>query len=117
MWLSKNISSKQRSQTAEKGKVTLSSNQLEAGSTLINRGVESYAPYGYQSNPPVGENVMLIPSDNGQAVIGTLCRTGDIKTGEIRLCSKGGASIVLKNDGSIVLNGLVINRHGVIEND
>ena len=117
MWMSKNILSRQRSETAEKGKVTLSSNQLEAGSTLMKRGIDSYAPYGYQSNPPVGENVMIIPANNGQAVVGALCRTTDLKSGEIRLSSKGGATILLKNDGSIELNGLVINKNGVIEND
>ena len=117
MWMSKCLSNRQKSTVPEKGKVTLSSGQLEAGSTLMSRGIESYAPYGYQSNPPVGESVMIIPSNNGQAVVGALCRVESLEAGEIRLSSLGGAEILLKNDGSIVLNGLVINKHGVIENE
>lgn len=117
MWMSKCLSERQKSSTPEKGKVTLSSGQLEAGSTLMSRGIESYAPYGYQSNPPVGESVMIIPSNSGQALVGTLCKAESLETGEVRLSSLGGAVILLKNDGSIVLNGLVINKYGVIENE
>ena len=109
MWMSKCLSERQKSSTPEKGKVTLSSGQLEAGSTLMSRGI--------QSNPPVGESVMIIPSNSGQALVGTLCKAESLETGEVRLSSLGGAVILLKNDGSIVLNGLVINKHGVIENE
>lgn len=120
MWMSKNIVNAKAEEKAEKGSVTLydtDRDSIEAGSTLINRGIESYAPYGYSCVVPVGEEVMVIPSDNGQALIGTLSKSGGIKSGEIKISSKGGATIVLRNDGSIELNSLVINRNGVIEND
>ena len=117
MWMSKNISAGKQSESerAEKGCVTMSSTQLEAGSTVINRGIESYAPYGYQCSMPVGEDVMIIPSDNGQAVIGVLSKLSrHLAVGEIKISSKGGATIILRNDGSIELNSLVIDRNGVI---
>lgn len=117
MWMSKNIFRKKQGENekAEKGCVTMSTDELEAGSTVINRGIESYAPYGYQCSMPVGEDVMIIPSDNGQAVIGALSKPSrQLSLGEIKISSKGGACIILRNDGSIELNSLVIDRNGVI---
>ena len=118
MWMSKNMvrSKQSENEKAEKGCVTMSSNQLETGSTVISRG--SYAPYGYQCSMPVGEDVMIIPSDNGQAVIGALSKPSKhLAVGEIKISSKGGATIILRNDGSIELNSLVIDRNGVIMDD
>lgn len=120
MWMSKNMvrSKQSENEKAEKGCVTMSSNQLETGSTVISRGIESYAPYGYQCSMPVGEDVMIIPSDNGQAVIGALSNPSKhLAVGEIKISSKGGATIILRNDGSIELNSLVIDRNGVIMDD
>lgn len=120
MWMSKNMvrSKQSENEKAEKGCVTMSSNQLETGSTVISRGIESYAPYGYKCSMPVGEDVMIIPSDNGQAVIGTLSKPSKrLAVGEIKISSKGGATIILRNDGSIELNSLVIDRNGVILDD
>ncbi|WP_177916823.1 hypothetical protein [uncultured Eubacterium sp.] len=120
MWMSKNLARQKYTENdkAEKGCVTMSSNELEAGATVINRGVENYVPYGYQCSMPVGEEVMLIPSDNGQAVIGTLSKPSNrLSPGEIKISSRGGACIILRNDGSIELNSLVIDRNGVILDD
>lgn len=120
MWISRNIVTAKAEEKAEKGSVTLydyNSENIEAGSTIVNRDVESYTPYGYSCGIPVGENVMVIPSDSGQAMIGTLSKSSGLKSGEVKISSKGGATIVLRNDGSIELNSMVINRNGVIEND
>ena len=40
-----------------------------------------------------------------------------LAVGEIKISSKGGATIILRNDGSIELNSLVIDRNGVIMDD
>lgn len=117
MWISSKIKLKQNSRMAEKGSVTLSKSMMEAGSTISKRDIESYAPYGYQSKAPVGQEVMLMPSSSGQVMIGALSKNDDLESGEIRLSSLGGATIVLKNDGTIMLNSLVIDENGVIKND
>ena len=52
MWMSKRIVATSEKEFAEKGKVTLSDNQLEAGATVTRRNLDSYAPYGYKSVPP-----------------------------------------------------------------
>lgn len=116
MWISKMISKDNKEQKAEKGSVTLSNASLEAEATVKTRDISSYAPYGYQAKMPVGEEVMLLPSSDGQVVIGSKATNPNLEGGEIRLRSLGGATIVLKNDGSVVINSLVIDKNGVIKN-
>lgn len=117
MWMSKRIVATSEKEVAEKGKVTLSDNQLEAGATVTRRNIDSYAPYGYKSVPPVDEDVIMLESNDGAVVLGTLSKDEDIESGEVKISSLGGAYIILKNNGDIVLNGLVIDSRGVIENE
>lgn len=117
MWMSKRIVATSEKEVAEKGKVTLSDNQLEAGATVTRRNIDSYAPYGYKSVPPVDEDVIMLESNNGAVVLGALSKDEDIESGEVKISSLGGAYIILKNNGDIVLNGLVIDSRGVIQNE
>lgn len=117
MWMSKRIVATLEKEVAEKGKVTLSDNQLEAGATVIRRNIDSYAPYGYKSVPPVDEDVIMLESNDGAVVLGALSKDEDIESGEVKISSLGGAYIILKNNGDIVLNGLVIDSRGVIQNE
>lgn len=117
MWMSKRIVATSEKEVAEKGKVTLSDNQLEAGATVTRRNIDSYAPYGYKSVPPVDEDVIMLESNDGAVVLGALSKDEDIESGEVKISSFGGAYIILKNNGDIVLNGLVIDSRGVIQNE
>lgn len=117
MWMSKRIVATSEKEVAEKGKVTLSDNQLEAGATVTRRNIDSYAPYGYKSVPPVDEDVIMLESNDGAVVLGSLSKDEDIESGEVKISSLGGAYIILKNNGDIVLNGLVIDSRGVIQNE
>ena len=117
MWMSKRIVATSDKEVAEKGKVTLSDNQLEAGATVTRRNIDSYAPYGYKSVPPVDEDVIMLESNDGAVVLGALSKDEDIESGEVKISSLGGAYIILKNNGDIVLNGLVIDSRGVIQNE
>lgn len=118
MWLSKMMTSNDVEEKAENGSVTLSSNNtIETNSSIRVREITSYSPYGYASVPPVGEEVMLIPSADGQAIVGTKIKATKLQSGEILITSSGGASIALKNDGSVVINSVVITKEGEILND
>lgn len=117
MWMSKRIVATSEKEVAEKGKVTLSDNQLEAGATVTRRNIDSYAPYGYKSVPPVDEDVIMLESNDGAVVLGALSKDKDIESGEVKISSLGGAYIILKNNGDIALNGLVIDSRGVIQNE
>ncbi|MFR5875366.1 MAG: hypothetical protein ACLUFN_02625 [Eubacterium sp.] len=117
MWLSKMLSKSDTVDKAEKGRVTLSEpDSFEAGSSVTSRNINSYAPYGYNSLAPVGEEIILVPSSDGQVAIGTKNDSTSLESGEIKITSKGGASIILKNDGRVIINSLEIDKNGVIKN-
>lgn len=117
MWISRRLRQATTQPKAERGSVILANdNGLEAGGTISTRDVSVYQPYGFSSVPPVGEEVMLLPSSDGQVVIGAKS-SNSCDAGEVVITSLGGAKIMLKNDGTIVLNSLVIDKNGVIVND
>lgn len=118
MWISRMIASKLIDEKAEKGRViTNNDGQMEAGSTLFSKNISEYAPYGYQVSVPTGEEVIIVNSTDGQIALGTKnIPSNQLENGEIKISSKGGANIILKNDGSVVINSLVIDKNGVIKN-
>ncbi len=116
MWISKTISQKKPSELSQQGTVTLSSSDgIEASATDSGRDYPCYAPYGYTYTAPAGEEVLLVRTESGGAVSGSRMKTGVLPSGEIKIKSAGGAEIWLRNDGSVVINGLIINRYGEIE--
>lgn len=116
MWLSRIINKTERPPLAETGEVTLSSAEnWEADASQRMRNINSYAPYGYSYKAPVGEEIFVLSAEGGFASLGTKASSQGLEAGEVKICSKGGASIELKNDGSIVLNGCVtVSRGGQI---
>jgi hypothetical protein len=58
--------------------------------------------------------MLLSKGDGQQAAIGTLMNGGTVKPGEIKITASSGAYIYLKSDGSVVINGMEIDRNGVI---
>ncbi len=65
-----------------------------------------FLPYGIESVPPNGSRAVAVPTGRTLCVCGTQTEGKlELEPGEIGLFSSGGASIVLKNDGSVVING------------
>ena len=115
MWLSRNFKNPEQS-AAENGVVTLSAENItEANSSLPSRTSECFSPYGYSFRLPVVEEVLIVNSASGAAVAGSKMKTQGLAQGEVEIRSLGGARILLKNDGSVVINSLVINRDGEFE--
>ena len=48
---------------------------------------------------------MVLPLADGEVSLGVLTQAHSLDEGELMLYSKGGASIVLKNDGRVLING------------
>ena len=116
MWLSRKFGSRQK-ESAETGTVAIGgSSTIKTASTVLAENVQNYAPYGYSAFAPCGEEILLISSANGNAGAGTKMSDESINEGEISISSKGGARIVLKNDGSIQINGFVFTADGKIKN-
>lgn len=110
MWLMDYITKNSlKDAQAQKGDITQSSaNSVCVNSALEHRDVSVVAPYGISYNPPVGEKSVVVPIGGRYACVGVIAECDEaLDEGELMLCSKGGASIVLKNDGSVIINGKV----------
>ena len=71
-----------------------------------------YAVPGVSALPKEGEPVLILPLGEGEICRGVRSDTEGLLPGELRLCSCGGAEILLKQNGEILLNGLTITREG-----
>lgn len=116
MWLNEQMVNKRSSSEIESATVTMGGNQVETVSSAQQRGAQVYAPYGYNAAVPSGQDVLLISGADGGFVAGVKSAKNSLKSGEIEISSAGGASIVLCNDGRVIINGMIINSKGEIEN-
>ncbi|MGN1468287.1 MAG: hypothetical protein ACI4W1_08265 [Ruminococcus sp.] len=107
MWLLDYITKKNNNiDYAEKGKVSSSvSSELGVVSSNSFQALKQAAPYGIISIPPNGENAVVIPLKDTHLCLGTVCENTEIEPGELLLFSKGGAEILLSNDGKVYING------------
>lgn len=118
MWISERMAKSQQTQQMQTGTSTLNDKgKVEAVSTGAERNIKMFAPYGYCFSLPKGMEIMLANGDGQQSAVGVLMEVNDIESGEIKITSLSGAYIHLKNDGSVVINGLEINRNGVVADD
>lgn len=117
MWISKQLSKGQSTPTVQSGMSTLNSDgQVEAVSTGTERNIGIYSPYGYSFSLPCGVEMLLTKCDGQQAAIGTLMQNDDIRSGEIKITSASGAYIHLRDNGTVVINGMIIDKDGVMGN-
>lgn len=66
-------------------------------------------PYGIAYAPPLGCRSLVLPTEAGNVCIGVIGDTrAGLSPGELMLYSAGGASIVLKNDGRVLINGRAV---------
>lgn len=73
------------------------------------RDMPIVAPFGIAYNPPKDEQSVVLPIGNGCVCIGVVTQSKELNPGELMLFSSGGASIVLKNNGDVVINGKVFD--------
>lgn len=107
MWLTKYITKNSISTpNAVKGSVNRSDkNEIAVVSSGEHKRLKMCYPYGVVSVPPIGTNAVVLPLDDGEVGLGVISRSGKLEEGEVMLFSKGGASIVLKNNGKVLING------------
>lgn len=118
MWISEQLTKGQSSPAIQSGVSTLNSNgQVEAVSTGAERNIKIYSPYGYSFSMPAGVEMLLSKSGGQQAAIGALMDSSNIEQGEIKITCASGAYIHLKKNGAVVINGLEIDKDGVIVNE
>lgn len=110
MWLSDYVTRNSFSKSDPSiGDVTAVSGGTVAINTAFEqRDVPVIAPYGIAYNPPLSSKSVLLPLNSKQACIGVVTEDKNLEPGELMLFSKGGASIVLKNNGQVIINGRVL---------
>lgn len=81
---------------------------IAVNSSLEHRDVPIVAPYGIAYNPPLKEKSVVIPLESHCACVGVIASNKNLEPGELMLYSKGGASIILKNDGTVLINGKAV---------
>lgn len=109
MWLMSYITKNLRpAANAVKGSVSsVQSDGVSVLSAGEHKGIKVCLPYGVVSVPPTGEQAIVLPIEGGEVSIGVLQNDVALEDGEVMLFSKGGASIALKNDGKVYINGEV----------
>ena len=110
MWISDIITNNSKERPApEKGMVNMNADgtvQIHASSDF-GRAVLA-APYGIVYSPPGGESSVVMNAGGESVCLGMICPKNDLQPGELRLFSAGGATLELKNDGKVYINGRVV---------
>lgn len=116
MWMSRHLNQTRRFPLPEEARVTLEGAAREVTGSLQTRNFMQYTPYGYQCALPEGSQVLMVPAPSGSAAVGVASEDAGLRVGEIRIVSPSGAFLFLRQDGSAVINGLVISPEGKIVN-
>lgn len=108
MWINEYICGRSfEKEGASSGEISsVKSGAVTVSGTRDHAGVIQAAPYGIAYVPKAGEKAFLLPYESGTVCVGVAMEPPQtLEAGEIMLYSSGGASIVLKNDGRVLING------------
>ncbi|MBQ0097928.1 MAG: hypothetical protein KBS62_03205 [Oscillospiraceae bacterium] len=111
MWLTDYVTKNSFSKDdASLGNVTsASNNEVSVGATNDRFNLCCVAPYGIAYVPKVGEKCVVLPTDDRDVCLGVVAQQRDLEPGELMLFSSGGATILLKNNGKVLINGQEVN--------
>lgn len=114
MWINTQLAKQENLELAHVATVvSVERDSINAVAHTQTIGVEVATPYGVKAMPSVGDEVVLVPTVDGKYIcVGKVCNNA--VANELSLSAPSGAEIVLKADGSISLNGLVISKEGVL---
>ncbi len=111
MWISRYVTENSFAKDSpSKGIVqSTAENKVSVRATNDHFSAPIAAPYGIAYVPPVGSRTLMLPTEEENVCIGVVgAAFGDLQPGELMLYSAGGASIVLKNDGRVLINGRTV---------
>lgn len=110
MWISRYVTGNSfAAESPSVGEVRSAGAKVSVSAATDHLGVPTAAPYGVAYVPPLGARSLVIPSDGGGICLGVIgAPTEELEQGELMLYSSGGASIVLKNDGRVLINGRAV---------
>ncbi len=105
MWLSQQMIAAQKQRPAAELTAVTGTAAMQGANAY--RGVPTAAPWGVASHPPNSAYAVLVNTGSGPACVGTLTDCGGLEPGELKLFSAGGAEIILKNSGEVIVNGQI----------
>lgn len=94
-----------RTAGAKTGVVTTGGTEIAVRTDMERRAPVVAVPFGMAVCVPQGEKVVMLPESG--VCLGTVNGAEGLKPGEVRLFSAGGAEILLRADGAVVINGQV----------
>jgi len=113
MWINERLNASPESELPHIGRVVrLQGGFADVEGDMKLAEVACISPFGMACLPPVGEEVLVVPGASGYYCIGS--SAGAPAAGAVTLRNAAGAEILLREDGSISLNGVVISKDGVI---
>lgn len=110
MWLAAKAARAEHKEeeAARLGAVTIGGSAPAAECGSERRALLVASPGGVAWLPRVGEEALLIRCGGEEAVVGTVAAApAGLQPGEVCVYSAGGASILLKNDGRVLITGNV----------
>ncbi len=114
MWISNKIANGHNENKAVvmEGEITESiGNRVYIQNEEEHRNINIMAPYGIVCVPPVGEEALIVSFGESALCTGVIMPEKEqLEPGELMLSSVGGASIVLKNDGRVLINGNAVQE-------
>lgn len=111
MWILNYVTKNSISDSAaEKGNVKgASSGRVKVNASSDFSEIPIAVPYGISYVPVAGEETVVLSAGGEDICLGTFCRNQNLEPGELMLKSDGGASIALKNDGKVYINGKAVS--------
>ena len=109
MWLTKRETEENNTMgTAKTGVVTTGGGEISVCTELERRAPILSVPYGVAASVPQGREAVML----GGVCLGVVNHAEGLLPGELKLFSAGGAEIMLKLDGTVVINGQVFAKKG-----
>ena len=114
MWIAKAIAEEEGGRAPFFASVVFADkNSIGVSGSESVKNIETACPYGIAYVPPKGSRAVVLPVGNTSVMCGVSEEDPlELNEGEIGLYSSGGASIVLKNDGTVVINGKIFDSEG-----
>ncbi len=108
MWINEYMTGRSfNAQGASAGEIRSTNNGNVSVSSMRDYGaLPLIAPSGIAYVPVIGESTVVMEGAGGAVCLGVIAAPKeDLQAGELMLYSAGGASIVLKNNGKVLING------------
>lgn len=108
MWINEYMTEQSRKRdVATVGEVMTANNgRVAVGSTKNYAALPMIAPAGIAYVPVAGASTMVMEGAGSAVCLGVIVAPPEqLEAGELMLYSAGGASIVLKNNGKVLING------------